>query len=78
MLNYFQTCFKAFKLKKIIVEPKMAQSIEESTQLVESDEELVDLFSSTDRWVQKPSLSLFFSFRTLVQQVKVGSQPIED
>ena len=49
MLNYFQTCFKGFKLKKIIVEPKMAQPIGESTQLVEFDEELVNLFSSTDR-----------------------------
>ena len=35
MLNVFQTCFKGFKLKKLVVEPKMAQS-------VESDEESVD------------------------------------
>ena len=41
MSNAFQTCLKGFKLKMMIVEPKMAQP-------VELDEELVDLFSSTN------------------------------
>ena len=28
MSNVFQTCLKGFKLKKLVVEPKMAQPIE--------------------------------------------------
>ena len=50
----------------MVVEPKTAQPIE-------LDEELVNLFSSTDRKVQKPSLSS----RTVVQQLKVEPQPVE-
>ena len=60
MSNVFQTCLKGFKLKMMVLEPK-------SAQLVESYKELVDLFNSTSRMVQKPSLS----FKTLVQQVEV-------
>ena len=60
MSNTFQTSLKNFKLKKMIVEPK-------TTQQIESDEEPVNLFSSIDRGVQKPSLSS----RTLVQLVEV-------
>ena len=66
MLNVFQTYLKGFMLKNMVVEPKMTQSIE-------SDEEPVNLFSSTGRMVQKPS----FSSRTLVQLVKVEPQPVE-
>ena len=50
----------------MVVEPKTAQPIE-------LDEELVNLFSSTDRKVQKPSLSS----RMVIQPVKVEPQPIE-
>ena len=50
----------------MVVNPKMIQSIE-------SDEQPVDQFSSTDQRVQKSSL---FS-RTLVQSVKVEPQLIE-
>ena len=35
MSNIFQTCLKGFKLKKLVVEPKM-------TQPVEPDEESID------------------------------------
>ena len=66
MLNVFQTCLKGFNLKMMVVEPKMAKS-------VESNEELVDLFSSTDRRVQTPSLSS----RMVVQPVKIEPQLIE-
>ena len=66
MSNVFQTCLKGFKLKKLVVEPKM-------TQPVESDKELIGLFISTSRNVQKPSLSS----RILVQLVKVEPQPVE-
>ena len=66
MSNVFQTCLKDFTLKMIVVEPKM-------TQPVESDKELIGLFISTSRNVQKPSLSS----RTLVQLVKVEPQPVE-
>ena len=38
MSNAFQTCLKGFKLKIMVVEQKMSQ-------LVESNEKLVDLFS---------------------------------
>ena len=41
MSNVFQTCLKCFKLKMMIVEPK-------TTQPIEPNEELVDLFSSID------------------------------
>ena len=50
----------------IVVEPKM-------TQPVESDKELIGLFISTSRNVQKPSLSS----RTLVQLDKVEPQPVK-
>ena len=58
MSNVFQTYLKGLKLKKIIVELKTAQS-------VKLDEELVDLFKSTGRMVQKSSISS----RTLIQSV---------
>ena len=45
MSNVFQTCLKGFKLKMMIVEPKMAQP-------VEPDEKPINLFSSTDQPVQ--------------------------
>ena len=48
MLNIFQTCFKGFKLKKLIVEPKMTQS-------VESDEESVDHQPNRSRSGSTPS-----------------------
>ena len=65
MSNSFQTCLKGFKLKELVVEPKMAQ-------LVEPDEESVDpqfnqsrVRTITDRppaqpveECKKPSLSL--------------------
>ena len=63
MSNASQFCLKGFNLKMMVVEPKMAQS-------VESNEELVDLFSSTDRRVQTPSLSS----RMVVQPVKIEPQ----
>ena len=66
MSNASQFCLKGFNLKMMVVEPKMAQS-------VESNEELVDLFSSTDRMVQTPSLSS----RMVVQPVKIEPQPVE-
>ena len=66
MSNVFQTCLKGFKLKMMVLEPK-------SAQLVESYKELVDLFNSTSRMVQKPSLSS----KTFVQLVKVEPQPVE-
>ena len=49
MSNVFQAYLKGFKLKMIVVEPKKAQP-------VESDEEPIDLFSSTSRMVQKSFL----------------------
>ena len=60
MSNASQFCLKGFNLKMMVVEPKMVQS-------VESNEEPIDLFSSTDRRVQTP----FLSSRTVVQPVKV-------
>ena len=50
----------------MVVEPKM-------TQLVESNEELIDWFGSTGRRVLKPSLSS----RMLVQPIKVEPQSVE-
>ena len=44
MSNVLQSCLKGFKLKKMVVELKTAQP-------VESDEELVDLFSSISQRV---------------------------
>ena len=43
MSNDFQFCLRDFKLKMIVVEPKIAQLVE-----------LVNLFNSTCRTVQKP------------------------
>ena len=40
MSNVFQTCLKGFKLKRMVVKPKMAQP-------VELDEEPIDLFNFT-------------------------------
>ena len=66
MSNASQFCLKGFTLKMMVVEPKMVQS-------VESNEEPVDLFSSTDQRVQTP----FLSSRTVVQPVKIEPQPVE-
>ena len=63
MSNTFQSCLKGFKLTRIVVEPN-------TTQSVEPDEELVDLFSSSGRGVQKPSLSS----RMFVQSIEVQSR----
>ena len=65
-VNAFQYCLKDFKLKKMVVEPKMTQS-------VESNEEPIDWFGSTGRRVQKPSLSS----KILVQPIKVEPQLVE-
>ena len=46
MLNVFQTCLKGFKLKKLVVEPKM-------TQPIESDEEPVDPHLNRSRGAKK-------------------------
>ena len=67
MSNVFQTCLKGFKLKMMVVEPKTAQ-------LVEPDEEMVDLFNSIGRRMQKPSL---YS-KTFVQPVEVWSRDGQD
>ena len=67
MSNAFQSCLKGFKLKIMVVEPK-------TTQLVESDKEPVNLFSSTGQGVQKP----FFSSKTLVQLIEVWSRGGQD
>ena len=63
MSNVFQTCLKGFKLKLMVVEPK-------TTQPIKLDEELVNLFSSIGRRVQKP----FLSFKTLAQLIEVWSR----
>ena len=62
MSNVFQTCLKDFKLKKLVVEPKMAQPIE-------PDEEPIDSQLNWLRGTKKHSLSS----RTVVQPVKVRS-----
>ena len=46
MSNVFQTCLKGFKLKKLVVEPKMAQP-------VEPDEESVDPQLNRSRGAKK-------------------------
>ena len=60
MSNVFQTCLKGFKLKKLLVEPKMAQPIE-------LDEESVDPSTQPVEGCKKHSLS----FRMVVQSVNV-------
>ena len=42
MSNVFQNCLKGFKLKKLVIEPKMAQSVEPDEEPVEPDEELIE------------------------------------
>ena len=64
-VKYFP-CLNGFKLKMMVVKPKM-------TQPVEPDEEPVDLFNSTGRRVQKSSLSS----RTLVQPIQIEPQSID-
>ena len=66
MSNAFQTCLKGFKLKIIVVEQKMTQS-------VESNEKLVDLFSLLGWKVQKP----YLSSRMLIRSIKVELHPVE-
>ena len=66
MSNVFQTCLKGFKLKKLVVEPKTAQSIE-------PDEEPIDSHLNRSSGAKKPSLSS----RMIVQSVKVESQPVD-
>ena len=56
----FQTCLKGFKLKKLGVEPKMAQP-------VEPDEEPVNIPTQPVEECKKPSLSS----RTVVQPINV-------
>ena len=56
MSNVFQTYLKDFKLKMMVVEPKMIKPIE-------SDEQSVNQFSSTGRIVHKP----FIYSKMLVQ-----------
>ena len=60
MSNVFQTCLKDFKLKKLVVEQKMAQP-------VEPDEESVDPSTQPVEECKKSSLSS----RMVVQLVKV-------
>ena len=60
MSNVFQTCLKGFKLKKLVVEQKMAQP-------VEPDEEPVDPSTQPVEECKKSSLSS----RMVVQLVKV-------
>ena len=64
--NVFQTCLKCFKLKKLVVEQKMAQP-------VEPDEEPVDPSTQPVEGCKKSSLSS----RTVVQPVKVEPQSID-
>ena len=45
MSNVYHTCLKSFKLKMMVVEPKMVQPVESNEETVKSDEELVDLLS---------------------------------
>ena len=52
MSNAFQYCLKGFKLKLMVVEPKMAQLVELDEESVEPDEEPVDLFNLIGRPVQ--------------------------
>ena len=58
MSNVFQTCLKGFKLKKLVVEPKMAQP-------VEPEEEPIDPQLNQLRGTKKYSLSS----KTVVQPV---------
>ena len=80
MSNVFQTHLKGFKLNKMVIEQKMAQSIKGSTQLIEEStqpiepiKELFDLFNSISWKVQKPSLSS----GTLVRQVEIELHPVD-
>ena len=66
MSNVFQTCFKGFKLKKLIVEQK-------TTQSVKSDKEPVDPQLNCSRDAKKLSLSS----RTVVQPVKFEPQSVD-
>ena len=60
MSNVFQTCLKGFKLKKLVVEQKMAQP-------VEPDEEPVNPPTQPVEGCKKSSLSS----GTVVQPIKV-------
>ena len=64
--NDFQTCLKGFKLKKLVVEPKMAQP-------VEPDEESINLQLNRSRGAKNSSLSS----RMIVQPIKVEPQPVD-
>ena len=65
MSNVFQTCLKGFKLKKLVIEPKMAQPIE-------PDEEPINPQLNWSRGTKKP----YLSSKTVVQLVKVEPQPV--
>ena len=66
MSNVFQTCLKGFKLKKLVVETKMAQ-------LVKLDEEPVDPQLNWSRDAKKHSLSS----KMVVQPIKVEPQLVD-
>ena len=84
--NVFQTCLKCFKLKKLVVEQKMAQP-------VEPDEEPIDpqlnrsrsgsTPNSTGRGPGRPpaqqveGVKNSLSSKTVVQQIKVEPQPVK-
>ena len=66
MSNVFQTCLKGFKLKKLVVKPKMAQPVEPDKEPIDPQVQLVNgvnsnrsTASSTDRGVKKT----FFLFQ---------------
>ena len=86
MSNVFQTCLKGFKLKRLVVEPNMAQSIE-------LDKESINHRLNRSRSGSTPNSTgqgsgrlpaqpvegakkkLYFSSRTVVQPVGVQRSP---
>ena len=80
MSNVFKTHLKGFKLNKMVIEQKMAQSIKGSTQLIgestqpiEPIKELIDLSNSISWKVQKP----YLSSGTPVRQVEIELHPVD-
>ena len=78
--NVFQTCLKGFKLKKLVVEPKMTQSVEPDEEPVDSQlnrSRSRSTPNSTSRGLGRPpaqrveSVKNSLSSRTIVQLVKV-------
>ena len=63
---FFQTCLKGFKLKRLVVEPKMAQP-------VELDEKPVNPQLNQLRSAKKPSLSS----KMVIQPIKVELQLVD-